>query len=56
MNINQLSEHSFKLLDYFLNVRVNRSLVRSQMLQNTFLIEFFLKKLDIIYSSNYSSD
>ncbi|RHN75373.1 putative domain X, maturase MatK domain-containing protein [Medicago truncatula] len=48
MNINQLSEHSFQLLGYFLNVRVNRSVVRSQMLQNTFLIEIFNKKLDII--------
>ncbi|AES89716.1 maturase K [Medicago truncatula] len=27
---------------------VNRSVVRSQMLQNTFLIEIFNKKLDII--------
>jgi len=43
-----LSEHSFKLLGYFLNVWVNRSVVRSQMLQNTFLIEIFSKKLDII--------
>nr|YP_009141593.1 maturase K [Medicago hybrida]YP_009141668.1 maturase K [Medicago papillosa]AAD50445.1 maturase K [Medicago sativa]ADK11082.1 maturase K [Medicago sativa subsp. caerulea]ADK11083.1 maturase K [Medicago sativa subsp. falcata]ADK11077.1 maturase K [Medicago papillosa]AIL56118.1 maturase K [Medicago hybrida] len=48
ININQLSEHSFQLLGYFLNVRVNRSVVRSQMLQNTFLIEIFSKKLDII--------
>ena len=48
IHINQLSEHSFQLLGYFLNVRVNRSVVRSQMLQNTFLIEIFSKKLDII--------
>nr|AAM82140.1 maturase K [Trigonella gladiata] len=48
ININQLSEHSFQLLGYFLNVRLNRSVVRSQMLQNTFLIEIVSKKLDII--------
>nr|AAM82147.1 maturase [Vicia nigricans subsp. gigantea] len=48
ININPLSEHSFLLLGYFLNVRLNRSVVRSQMLQNTFLIEIVIKKLDII--------
>nr|AIJ28065.1 maturase K [Trifolium lupinaster] len=48
ININQLSEHSFRLLGYFSNVRLNRSAVRSQMLQNTFLIEIVSKKLDII--------
>nr|YP_009656877.1 maturase K [Medicago minima]ADK11073.1 maturase K [Medicago minima]QCO73794.1 maturase K [Medicago minima]QQP63576.1 maturase K [Medicago minima]QQP63577.1 maturase K [Medicago minima]QQP63578.1 maturase K [Medicago minima] len=48
ININELSEHSFQLLGYFLNVRVNHSVVRSQMLQNTFLIEIFSKKVDII--------
>nr|AFC38290.1 maturase K [Taverniera multinoda] len=48
IHINQLSEHSFHLLGYFSNVRVNRSVVRSQMLQNTFLIEIVSKKLDII--------
>ncbi|KAL5098126.1 hypothetical protein RYX36_002453 [Vicia faba] len=48
ININPLSEHSFQLLGYFSNVRLNRSVVRSQMLQNTFLIEIAIKKLDII--------
>nr|AFC38278.1 maturase K [Caragana acanthophylla] len=48
IHINQLSEHSFHLLGYFSNVRLNRSVVRSQMLQNTFLIEIVNKKLDII--------
>lgn len=48
ININPLSEHSFQLLGYFSNVRLNRSVVRSQMLQNTFLIEIVIKKLDII--------
>nr|YP_010321187.1 maturase K [Wisteriopsis japonica]UJT96902.1 maturase K [Wisteriopsis japonica] len=48
IHINQLSEHSFHFLGYFSNVRLNRSVVRSQMLQNTFLIEIVIKKLDII--------
>nr|YP_010964672.1 maturase K [Hedysarum longigynophorum]WNM89327.1 maturase K [Hedysarum longigynophorum] len=48
IHINQLAEHSFHLLGYFSNVRLNRSVVRSQMLQNTFLIEIVSKKLDII--------
>nr|ADO01534.1 maturase-like protein [Hedysarum vicioides]QXM16194.1 maturase K [Hedysarum polybotrys] len=48
IHINQLSEHSFHLLGYFSNVRRNRSVVRSQMLQNTFLIEIVSKKLDRI--------
>nr|AOE48692.1 maturase K [Chesneya nubigena] len=48
IHINQLSEHSFHLLGYFSNVRLNRSVVRSQMLQNTFLIAIVSKKRDII--------
>nr|ABT17031.1 maturase-like protein [Astragalus geyeri var. geyeri] len=48
IHIKQLSEYSFYLLGYFSNVRLNRSVVRSQMLQNTFLIEIVSKKLDII--------
>lgn len=48
IHINLLSEHSFHFLGYFLNVRLNRSVVRSQMLQNAFLIEIVIKKLDII--------
>nr|QDG09943.1 maturase K [Astragalus lycioides] len=48
IHIKQLPEHSFSLLGYFSNVRLNRSVVRSQMLQNTFLIEIVSKKLDII--------
>nr|BAF46956.1 maturase [Cicer nuristanicum] len=48
IKINQLSQHSFQLLGYFSNVRLNRSVVRSQMLKNTFLIEIVSKKLDII--------
>uniref|UniRef100_D6QZD0 Maturase K n=5 Tax=Vicia amurensis TaxID=154495 RepID=D6QZD0_9FABA len=48
ININPLSEHSFQLLGYFSNVQLNRSVVRSQMLQKTFLIEIVIKKLDLI--------
>nr|YP_010513877.1 maturase K [Platycyamus regnellii]AAD52881.1 maturase-like protein [Platycyamus regnellii]UXL85448.1 maturase K [Platycyamus regnellii] len=48
IHINQLSEHSFHFLGYFLNVRLNLSVVRSQMLQNGFLIEIVMKKLDTI--------
>nr|AEJ36132.1 maturase K [Sesbania herbacea] len=48
IHINQLSEHSFYFLGYFLNVRLNRSVLRSQMMQNAFLIEIVIKKLDII--------
>nr|YP_010514452.1 maturase K [Coursetia rostrata]UXL86105.1 maturase K [Coursetia rostrata] len=48
IHINLLSEHSFHFLGYFLNVRLNRSVVRSQMLQNAFLIEIVIKKLDTI--------
>nr|QWY87002.1 maturase K [Millettia stuhlmannii] len=46
--INQLSEHSFRFLGYFLNVQLNLSVVRSQMLQNSFLIKIVMKKLDTI--------
>lgn len=45
---NQLSEHSFYFLGYCSNVRLNPSVVRSQMLENSFLIENGMKKLDTI--------
>nr|QGX04674.1 maturase K [Senna siamea] len=48
IHINQLSEHSFSFLGYFSNVRLNPSVVRSQMLENSFLIENVMKKLDTI--------
>nr|ARO84601.1 maturase K [Cassia fistula] len=48
IHINQLSEHSFYFLGYFSNVRLNPSVVRSQMLENSFLIENVMKKLDTI--------
>nr|QWZ46461.1 maturase K [Afzelia bipindensis] len=46
IHINQLSEHSFYFLGYFSSVRRNPSVVRSQMLENSFLIENVMKKLD----------
>nr|ACC62984.1 maturase K [Diptychandra aurantiaca] len=48
IHINQLSEHSFYFLGYFSNVRLNPSVVRSQMLENSFIIENVMKKLDTI--------
>nr|ARR97120.1 maturase K [Delonix baccal] len=50
IHINQLSEHSFHFLGYFSNVRLNPSVVRSQMLENSFIIENVMKKLDTIIS------
>lgn len=48
IHINQLSEHSFDFLGYFSNVRLNPSVVRSQMLEKSFIMENLLKKLDTI--------
>nr|YP_010962869.1 maturase K [Senna reticulata]WNI02495.1 maturase K [Senna reticulata] len=48
IHINQLSEHSFYFLGYFSNVQLNPSVVRSQMLENFFLIENVMKRLDTI--------
>nr|ABF00003.1 maturase [Phaseolus zimapanensis] len=46
--INQLSQYSFRFLGYFLSIPQNLSVVRSQMLQNSFLIKIVIKKLDTI--------
>nr|AFU76434.1 maturase K [Schnella pterocalyx] len=48
IHINQLSEHSFYFLflGYFSSVRLNPSVVRSRMLENSFLIENVRKKLN----------
>nr|AFU76417.1 maturase K [Bauhinia brachycarpa] len=50
IHINQLSEHSFYFLflGYFLSVRLNPSVVRSRMLENSFIIENVRKKLNTI--------
>nr|ACO34908.1 maturase K [Cleistanthus tomentosus] len=41
-----LSKHSIDCLGYLSNVRLSRSVVRSQMLENSFLIENTMKKVD----------
>nr|CDQ47571.1 maturase K [Pycnocoma chevalieri] len=48
--INSLSKHSFNFLGYLSNVQFNPSLVRSQMLENSFIIDKdnTMKKLDTI--------
>nr|YP_010416660.1 maturase K [Campylotropis trigonoclada]USC53868.1 maturase K [Campylotropis trigonoclada] len=48
IDINQLSQHSFHFLGYFLSIKLNLSVVRSQMLQNSSLIKIVMKKLDTI--------
>nr|YP_009975217.1 maturase K [Drypetes hainanensis]QNK04559.1 maturase K [Drypetes hainanensis] len=48
IHINPLSKHSFGLLGYFSSVRLNPSAVRSQMLENSFIIDNTMKKLDTI--------
>uniref|UniRef100_A9XUI8 Maturase K n=2 Tax=Eucryphia TaxID=3790 RepID=A9XUI8_EUCLU len=46
--INQLSKHSLNFLGYLSNVRLNPSVVRSQMLEKSFIIDNAMKKLDTI--------
>nr|ACI42244.1 maturase-like protein [Monnina salicifolia] len=46
IHLNQLYEYSFDFLTYFLSVRLNLSVVRSQMLENSFPIESVIKRLD----------
>nr|QYC95709.1 maturase K [Leptopus sp. YGYN2020071501] len=46
--ITPLSKHSLDFLSYLLSARFNLSVVRSQMLENTLLINNFLKKIDTI--------
>nr|QLI52906.1 maturase K [Pennantia baylisiana] len=48
VSINQLSNHSLHLLGYLSSVRLNPSMVRSQMLENTFLIDNAIKNFDTI--------
>nr|ADC35432.1 maturase K [Ancistrocladus griffithii] len=49
--INQLSNHSLDLMGFLLSVRLNPSVVRSQMLENSFLIDNAIKKFDTIVPS-----
>nr|YP_009660730.1 maturase K [Amphilophium gnaphalanthum]QBA67478.1 maturase K [Amphilophium gnaphalanthum]QCS40252.1 maturase K [Amphilophium gnaphalanthum] len=46
--INQLSNHSLEFLGYLSNVRMNPSVVRSQILENSFLINNAIKKFDTL--------
>ena len=48
IHINQLSQYSFHFLGYFLSIPLNLSVVRSQMLQNSFLIKIVIQNLDTI--------
>ncbi|KAL6492618.1 hypothetical protein OROGR_033289 [Orobanche gracilis] len=44
--INQSSNHSFEFLGYHSSLRMNPSVVRSQILENSFLINTAIKKVD----------
>nr|YP_010130356.1 maturase K [Puchiumazus lanceifolius]QPZ51273.1 maturase K [Puchiumazus lanceifolius] len=46
--INQLSNHSLEVLGYLSFVRMNPSVVRSQILENSFLINNAIKKFDTL--------
>nr|CCI55099.1 maturase K [Blitum californicum] len=46
--INQLSNHSLDFMGFLSSVRLNSSVIRSQMLENAFLIENISKKFDTI--------
>nr|UFK62261.1 maturase K [Clerodendrum cyrtophyllum] len=46
--INQLSNYSLEFLDYLSSVRMNPSVVRSQILENAFLINNAIKKFDTL--------
>nr|ACB15207.1 maturase K [Villarsia umbricola] len=48
IHINQLSNHSLDFLGYRSSVRLKPSMIRSQMLENSFLIDNTIKKFDII--------
>nr|ACA51544.1 maturase K [Villarsia submersa] len=48
IHINQLSNHSLDFLGYRSSVRLKPSMIRSQMLENLFLIDNTIKKFDII--------
>nr|AAX84500.1 maturase K [Orchidantha fimbriata] len=48
IRINQLSNYSFDFLGYFSSVLINSSVVRNQMLENSFLMDTLTKKFDTI--------
>nr|YP_010192054.1 maturase K [Evolvulus alsinoides]QZN05696.1 maturase K [Evolvulus alsinoides] len=47
-NISQLSSHSLDFMDYLLSIPLTPSTVRSQMLENSFLINNAIKKFDTV--------
>nr|YP_009559177.1 maturase K [Barbeya oleoides]QBA95976.1 maturase K [Barbeya oleoides] len=50
IRINQLSKHSLGFLGYLSSMGLNFSVVRSQMLENSFLMDNAMKKLDTLVS------
>nr|CBY17524.1 maturase K [Cycnium herzfeldianum] len=46
--INQFSNHSFEILGYLSSLRMNPSVVRSQILDNSFLIQNAIPKVDTL--------
>lgn len=44
----QFPKHSLEILGYLSNVQMNSSVVRSQILENSFLINNAIKKLDTL--------
>lgn len=48
MYINQLCKHSLSFLGYLSNMQINLSVVRSQMLENSFLMDNAMKKIDTL--------
>nr|YP_010977320.1 maturase K [Caroxylon nitrarium]WOA00462.1 maturase K [Caroxylon nitrarium] len=46
--INRLANHSLDFMGFLSSVRINSSVIRSQMLENSFLIENIIKKFDTI--------
>nr|AGK43834.1 maturase K [Bungea trifida] len=46
--INQLANHSFEFLGYLSSLRMNPSVVRSQIIENSFLINNAIKKVDTL--------
>nr|QBB68435.1 maturase K [Geocaulon lividum] len=46
IHINQVSNHSLDFLGYLSSIRLNPSVVRSQMLENSFIIDNVIKKFD----------
>nr|AWI71645.1 maturase K [Aspidosperma cruentum] len=48
VHIKQLSNHSLDFMGYLSSVRLNPSMVRSQMIENSFLIKNAIKKFDTL--------